>query len=407
MPSSTWLRFAAAFVVAHSTLSVAAPPAADPCAKIAGKNFFPPADALACQKSFPFNETLRQNVLTNVARVFDFFTFEEFYLKSPPPFQESTINIRAKLAELNRTRFATDYDFNRALYDFTTQLNDGHTRWFPDCYTNFQNIIPTPLVSLEENGVQNVFVAPDAVEFSNLIGPEFTGFFASIGFNWQRLAGAKVLQIEGQDAYDYADFIAKTVSGNYLDHGVRVNSAFSSYRISNNAFSQRIGDIAGPTGTVQTSLKLRLIPVNSTRAETVVVPFLTNFLGVPFTNKASFWANNCVANSQTNGIDLKSASISSLVPVVRRMRGDIIDKGESQAVGLPPEFEPKLPQVNGSDGVIKSYILADGITGVMFVGSFGGDFNGFQHDVVSAITQFKASGVTRLLIDLTDNGGMH
>lgn len=42
----------------------------------------------------------------------------------------------------------------------------------------------------------------------------------------------------------------------------------------------------------------------------------------------------------------------------------------------------------------------------MFVGSFGGDFNGFQHDVVAAVTQFKAAGVTHLLIDLTDNGGM-
>jgi hypothetical protein len=48
---------AAAFGVA-----LAAPkPAADPCAKIAGKTFVPPADALACYKAFPFNETLRQN----------------------------------------------------------------------------------------------------------------------------------------------------------------------------------------------------------------------------------------------------------------------------------------------------------------------------------------------------------
>jgi hypothetical protein len=31
---------------------------------------------LVCVKSFPFNETLRQNVLTSVARVFDFYTFE-------------------------------------------------------------------------------------------------------------------------------------------------------------------------------------------------------------------------------------------------------------------------------------------------------------------------------------------
>lgn len=41
----------------------------------------------------------------------------------------------------------------------------------------------------------------------------------------------------------------------------------------------------------------------------------------------------------------------------------------------------------------------------MFVGSFGGDFNQFQTDTVAAFDQFKASGVSRLLIDLTNNGG--
>jgi hypothetical protein len=87
-------------------LGHAIPSASDPCSKIAGKAFAPPADALACVKSFPFNETLRQNVLTNIARVFDFFTFEDYYLRSPPPFQESTNNIRQTLARINATRYS-------------------------------------------------------------------------------------------------------------------------------------------------------------------------------------------------------------------------------------------------------------------------------------------------------------
>jgi len=77
----------------------------DPCAKIAGLNFVDPADAIACQKSFPFDEKLRQNVISVVSRVFDFFTFEEFYLNSPPPFQESTKDIRAEIARINSTQY--------------------------------------------------------------------------------------------------------------------------------------------------------------------------------------------------------------------------------------------------------------------------------------------------------------
>ena len=88
-----------------SALLARAAPAADPCAQFAGQTFVPPAQALACSKSFPFNETLRQNVLTNIARVFDFYTFEDFYLNSPPPFQESTANIRAIIAQINSTKY--------------------------------------------------------------------------------------------------------------------------------------------------------------------------------------------------------------------------------------------------------------------------------------------------------------
>ncbi|GLB39840.1 hypothetical protein LshimejAT787_0703500 [Lyophyllum shimeji] len=384
-------------------LIAAAPSATDPCADIAGKTFVPPADALACLKAFPFNETLRQNVLTNIARVFDFFTFEDYYLNSPPPFQESTNNIRETIKRINSTRYQTDYDFNKDLYDFTTQLNDGHTRWFPDCYTSFQNILPAPVITIEENGVQGVYIAFDSVEFLSQLGPDYAGYFDSIGFDWKRLQGARVLQIEGKDPYDYVDQIARTVSGNYLDHGVRVNSVFTSYRISGAAFSQRVGDLAGPTGVAQNSLTFKLVTVNSTKVETVTVPFLANYLGSPFTDKDSFWAANCAANDATNGVDLKTPRTTA---AIRRLaKGEIIDKSNSNALNLPPRFIPTVPPVAGSGGVIKSFVLPDNKTGVMFVGSFGGDFDGFQSDVVSAINSFQKAGVTQLLIDLTNNGG--
>ncbi|KAF9450034.1 hypothetical protein P691DRAFT_666237 [Macrolepiota fuliginosa MF-IS2] len=391
--------------VALLPLLVAGAPPADPCAAIAGKTFVPPADALACEKSFPFNETLRQNVLTNMARVFDFFTFEEYYLNSPPPFQESTDNIRATLARINTTVYKTDYDFSIDLYDFTTQLNDGHTRWFPNCYTSFQNILPAPVVNIEVNGVQGVFVAPDSVEFITQLGTNFTDFFDSAGFDWKRLAGARVVEIEGQAPFDYVDFIAKTVSGNYLDHGVRVNSVFSSYRISNTDFSQRIGDLAGPTDVKQTSLKMKLIPVNSTTVESVDIPFLANYLGLPFTDQASFWEANCAANDATNGVDLKASGFRAQNRPRKLATAHIIDKSQSNAIGLPPPFIPNTTTVAGSTGVIKSFILPDKKTGVMFLGSFEGDFDGFQSDVVAAIKQFQTEKITQVLLDLTNNGG--
>lgn len=379
----------------------------DPCAAIAGKTFVLPADALACLKSFPFNETLRQNVLTaNIARVFDFFTFEDYYLASPPPFQESTADIRAELARINTTAYATDYDFNVDLYNFVTRLNDGHTRWFPNCYTSHQNLLPAPIVSLEVAGVQSVYITPDLVDLISLLGPDYTDLIA---IDWQRLAGARVLAIEGQDPYAYVDFIAKTVSGNYLDHGVRVNSVFTSYRLSGAAYSQRFGDLAGPTGVAQTSLTFTLIAADSTEAETVTVPYIASFAGAPFTDRASYWANNCAANQGTNGRDLKAGAArlgGEAAPRVRRQpKASVVDKSNGSAVGLPSQFAPTLPTVGGDQGIMKSYVLPGSETGVMFIGSFEGDFAGFQKDTASAIRAFKAAGVTKLIIDLTNNNG--
>jgi hypothetical protein len=53
----------------------------------------------------------------------------------------------------------------------------------------YQSLLPAPIVSLDINGVQNVYVAPDAVELVNLIGTAYTSYFDSIGFNWKVTCG--------------------------------------------------------------------------------------------------------------------------------------------------------------------------------------------------------------------------
>lgn len=75
----------------------------------------------------------------------DFYSFEPYYKNSPPPFQESTVHIRAKFSEIaekeytvsliNRPWYSfsylclqSDYAFNRDLFDVALSLNDGHTR---------------------------------------------------------------------------------------------------------------------------------------------------------------------------------------------------------------------------------------------------------------------------------------
>ncbi|THH12597.1 hypothetical protein EW146_g7542 [Bondarzewia mesenterica] len=399
------LRFVATGALL-AALTAAAPTAtnSDPCANIAGLTFVSVPDALACQKSFAFNETLRQNVMSVVSNVFDFYTFEDYYLNSPPPFQESTTNIRAELARINSTDYDTDYDFNQDLYQVVNRLNDGHTEWWPFCYFNWENLLPTPIVSLEVNGTQNVYIAPDSVDFISLAGSSFANFYSALDFDWQRLAGAKVIQIEGMDAYDYVDVIADTVTGNYLDHGVRVNSVFSGYRFAGSSFSQKFGDLAGQQFSQAENISFTLIPAGSDQEESVTVPFLAAFMGSAFEDRDSYWANNCAANSDTNGVDMRLSSNLLKTRTKRSARG--IGRPPADAIGLPTQFQPNLPTVGaGASGVITSYVLPDNITGVMYIGSFQDDFLGFETDVATTITAFKAAGITKLLIDVTNNAG--
>ena len=72
------------------------------------------------------------------------------------------------------------------------------------------------------------------------------------------------------------------MSGTYPDHGARVSSVCTSYRISGTSFFRRLGNLAGPTGVEKTSLKFKPVTVNSTKIKTINVPYLANFSDMPF-----------------------------------------------------------------------------------------------------------------------------
>jgi hypothetical protein len=180
-------------------------------------------------------------------------------------------------------------------------LNDGHTRasfyrhvtllahllsgWLPSCYTTYNNLLPAPIVLLDTG----VFIAPNSVELFDQLGDGFTAILAAKGFDWKRLAGAKVVEIGGLPVRQYIDKIAHTVSGNYLDHNIRVNSVVSSYRITDTIWSQRLGDHASEIFLNQTSVDFLLVPVESTSGarELVNVPFVAAFIGNNFTDGPS------------------------------------------------------------------------------------------------------------------------
>lgn len=194
----------------------------------------------------------------------------------------------------------TDYAFNRDLFLFTNRLNDGHTSknnvfkvkqvftvnffivWIPSCYFTYQSILPAPIIPLVSDGVESIFIAPDAVELFSTLGGDFADYLKSIHFDWIRLAGARVTEIQGRNPWVYVADLAEEASGTYLDHNVRINSVFTSYRISDEQYSQRLGDFAGPLNTEQDFIAMTVVLPNTSKEVEVKVPLLAAYIGKPF-----------------------------------------------------------------------------------------------------------------------------
>ena len=80
------------------------------------------------------------------------------------------------------------------------------------------------------------------------------------------------------------------------------------------------------------------------------------------------WANNCAADGSTNGVDGKLTS--DAVQPQARLRAKGIIRPPSDAIGLPSQFQPSLPPINGKAHEMVSYLLPDNITGVVSCHTF-------------------------------------
>jgi len=159
--------------------------------------------------------------------------------------------------------------------------------WYPFCYTTFQSILPAPIVLFGDE----VYIVPDSDQLFDQFVPDFANYFEARGFDWKRLAGAKVVRIGDHSARDYIDNLSRTDSGKFLDHNIRVNSVVSSYQLRNGAFSQRLGDVATSEFIKQTDLRFSVIPRDSPSglAERVFVPFVAYYHGAPFSDGPSLY----------------------------------------------------------------------------------------------------------------------
>jgi hypothetical protein len=139
-----------------------------------------------------------------------------------------------------------------------------------------------------------------------------------------------------------------------------------------------------------------------------------------FTNSTSYRANHCVATNHTNGYDAYAKDISatladaSVKPVVhfyqqppvsakdmRQPMNVLLDNMPLSDVVLPPTLLPGTLPLNESYNVAKFYMLEDGVTGVLALGSFAAPyFLPFQSSLLKGLLALKRAGAKQLIVDV-------
>ncbi|KAI8972883.1 hypothetical protein BD414DRAFT_448245 [Trametes punicea] len=406
--------------------------ATDPCGAIANQTWAAPSDVRACFSSFPVNATIQQNIVEVITKTLAFHTSVNYEKLAPEPFTADVHeDVLADLARISGSTYANELDLHVDLSRTLKRLNDGHCVYINQCFDSlFLTFLPTPLVLLtDSSGDQSVHIAPEAFEVATAeFGDEVQFWQNALPGTLQgqlaSLSGAKVLAINGQDPFVAVDANAQ-VTGSFQAFGTRQNSFFSSYNADTTGWTYIMGNFAQQSLPLVDSATLTIQRVNSSEIETITLPYRSRIgsTAVPWTDSKSFHEKNCVAIEGTNGIDLygnpelrrslpvnpankfRQARIPESAGTHNQLLNVMLDTTPLQDIVLPPGLTPTNP-LPASSGVAQFFMLKDGKTGVLALGSFDADSQDSLNSVLlTGLQALKTEGATQLIVDVSNNAG--
>ncbi|KAI0355821.1 hypothetical protein OH77DRAFT_1424077 [Trametes cingulata] len=412
-----------------STLDVRA---VDPCAAISNQTWVAPKDVRACFTSFAVDPTIKANIIDVVNKTLAFHTSVNYQKSAPEPFTADVHeDVLADLARISGQSYANELDLHVDLSRTLKRLDDGHCVYINQCFDSlFLTFVPTPLVLLTDAfGRQSVHIAPEAftvatAEFKDEVQFWQDALPGDLKGKLASLSGAKVLAINGQDPSVAVDANAK-INGGFQGLGTRQNSFFASYNTASTGWNYIMGAFAQQSLPLTDSVTLTIQRVNSTRIETVTIPYRSRIGtgAVPWTDSASFRQNNCVAIPGTNGVDIfgpdpqrrslpvnpankfRQAPIPDSVDPRKHLLNVMLDSMPQQDIVLPPGLTPQNP-LPGSSGVAQFFMLDDKKTGVLSLGSFSsGGLDSLNAALLTGLQNLKSQGATQLIVDISNNGG--
>ncbi|KAF8748925.1 Peptidase family S41 [Rhizoctonia solani] len=385
----------------HSALATGFPlhpTRSDPCAAISNSTWVKPSELHSCFSYFPFNTTLRDNIVDVLSKTFDqFHTSTRFHLDMPEPYKDITIDILGELQRIKQSTYSSDFELHQDISRTIKRLGDGHAGYNNYCYDSlFITYLPFPLAVLAQPGnedIQNIHIVPEA---SEIVRKEFGGGALNI---WHS-AWVEIYQ-------------TSTVLGSFRfkdkTHGPRSTLTPQS-RVTTNqkrpakttfSLHTRYQSIAHPgpkrkhdRGNVQRAL---LVPKERE---------IRNF-----TNASELWDNNCQAKAGIAHLSEDPYSVPArfqsdpIIPRVHRGRrlavSSLVNDGPQLDITLPEHLVP-TGNVSGA-GDMHWQVLTCGLDPLRIFDWYPTPV--LQQNALDGLDAVKSKGASRLLIDVTNNGG--
>ncbi|QRW23962.1 3-methyl-2-oxobutanoate hydroxymethyltransferase [Rhizoctonia solani] len=383
------LLFALGLYSALATGSPLHPTRSDPCAAISNSTWVKPSELHSCFSYFPFNTTLRDNIVDVLSKTFDqFHTSTRFHLDMPEPYKDITIDILGELQRIKQSIYSLDFELHQDIRTIK-RLGDGHAGYNNYCYDSlFITYLPFPLAVLAQPGnedIQNIHIVPEA---SEIVRKEL-GVVHSI-------SGTRPWVEIYQTSTVLDRFNSRTRP---MDHGRRLRRNLG-YQVIEWSIAHPGPKRKYDRGNVQRAL---LVPKERE---------IRNF-----TNASELWDNNCQAKVSTNGRSLvdrisvaqakttsPKAGIAHLsedpYSVPARFQSDPIYLESTVAVGSP-SLAWSTTAHNSTSRFPNTWSHGERERH----GRYALLFRQLQQNALDGLDAVKSKGASRLLIDVTNNGG--
>ncbi|KAI9326715.1 hypothetical protein BDR26DRAFT_876686 [Obelidium mucronatum] len=398
-------------------MALSAPAApVDPCAALVAnpiyEAFVNSVSAVeACYNLFPVSPAGKKAQVDALKSYFNFYPYKDIIQHSSAPYYPSAINLYKELdAITTNAAIRTEYQMQNAIKDTLAKLQDGHVAYLPLCFDAFRYYQPFQISPVFADDGPHFYVDKLALDSTDPIYTFWTKAFA--GSKPSDFIGARINTINKQDPTEYLQEFADLNNGIGHSPEARFNTMFPSYKWPNTNTAVFFSFTRQRRARKPTTYEFQFAN-GDIKELTFEWAALLNTDPAKLTSAGQYYESSCVPPPPPPQEALEAANKAS-----KRK----IDPIRSTVIGslLPGPVKPAIAgaKLLQSHENAAYFLLDDKKTGVWVMADFlpTAIFSApddqapiiiaeWIKNMTSGLLALEKAGATRLIIDVTNNGG--